>query len=92
MTPAPSSQLTGENAASGPATGHYWTAGRCRPSPHRFSRAAGSLAARAGTSDIVAACVAEGAMRRHDLVISSDAGDLQAIAAAIGRHLEIDPP
>lgn len=58
----------------------------------RQARAAGSLAARAGTSDIVAACVAEGAMRRHDLVISSDAGDLQAIAAAIGRHLEIDPP
>jgi hypothetical protein len=40
----------------------------------------------------VDACVVEGAMRRHDLVISADAGDLQAIAAAIGRHLEIGPP
>jgi hypothetical protein len=31
-------------------------------------------------------------MRRHDLVVSSDAGDLQAIAAAVSRRLEIDRP
>jgi hypothetical protein len=40
----------------------------------------------------VDACVVEGAMRRHDLVVSSDAGDLQAIAAAVSRRLEIDRP
>src|SRR5215467_4669938 len=56
------------------------------------ARAVGSLAARAGTTDIVDVCVVEGAMRRHDLVVSSDPGDLQAIAAAAGRHLEIDRP
>jgi hypothetical protein len=33
-----------------------------------------------------------GALRRRDLVISSDPGDLTAIAAAISRHLEIDHP
>jgi hypothetical protein len=56
------------------------------------ARAVGALAARAGTADIVDACVVEGAARRHDLVISSDPGDLHAIAAAGGHHLEVDLP
>lgn len=56
------------------------------------ARAVGALAARAGTTDIVGACVAEGALRRHDLVVSSDEGDLQAIAAAVSRRIEIDRP
>lgn len=56
------------------------------------ARSVGSLAARAATTDIVDACVVEGAMRRHDLIVSSDEGDLRAIAAAAGRHLEIDHP
>jgi hypothetical protein len=56
------------------------------------ARAAGTLAAQAGTTDIVDACVAEGALRRRDLIISSDPGDLHAIAAAISGQLEIDHP
>jgi predicted nucleic acid-binding protein len=56
------------------------------------ARATGSLAARAATADIVDACVAEGALRRHDLVITSDPGDIQAIAAAISQRLETDLP
>jgi predicted nucleic acid-binding protein len=56
------------------------------------ARAAGTLAARAATTDIVDACVAEGALRRHDLVITSDPGDLHAIAAAASQHLELDLP
>jgi hypothetical protein len=31
-------------------------------------------------------------MRRGDLVASSDEGDLQAIAAALNRRLEVDRP
>jgi hypothetical protein len=58
--------------------------------PH--ARATGTLAARAAVTDIVDACVAEGALRRHDLIISSDPGDLHAIAAATSQHLEIDLP
>jgi hypothetical protein len=57
-----------------------------------LARATGALAARSATTDIVDACVVEGALRRHDLIISSDPGDLHAIAAAISRHLEIDHP
>ena len=56
------------------------------------ARAAGSLAARAATTDIVDACVVEGAMRRRDLVVSSDPDDLQALAGAVSRRLEIDRP
>jgi hypothetical protein len=56
------------------------------------ARSAGALAARAATADIVDACVVEGAIRRHDLVISSDEGDLAAIATSTGYDLVIDHP
>ena len=56
------------------------------------ARSVGSLAARAATTDIVDVCVVEGAIRRRDLVVSSDPDDLRAIAAAVDRRLEIDRP
>lgn len=56
------------------------------------ARAAGTLAGRAGVTDVVDACVVEGALRRQDLVISSDEGDLKAVAAAVSRHIEINHP
>ena len=56
------------------------------------ARRVGSLAAKAATTDIVDASVVEGAMRRVDLVISSDRSDLQAIAAATGRSLDVEGP
>ena len=54
--------------------------------------ATGTIAGRARTSDIVDANVVEGALRRGDLIVSSDEGDLAAIAAAVGRHIDIDRP
>ena len=56
------------------------------------ARATGTLAGRAGTADIVDASVVEGVLRRGDLIISSDAGDLAAIAAAVSRHIDIEHP
>jgi len=56
------------------------------------ARVVGSFTGRAATTDIVDVCVVEGAIRRHDLVVSSDPDDLQAIAAAVNRRLEIDRP
>ncbi|MHB8451539.1 MAG: hypothetical protein ACYDAQ_14005 [Mycobacteriales bacterium] len=56
------------------------------------ARAVGSLAARAAATDIVDVCVVEGALRRHDLVISSDPSDLGAIASAADRLLDIEVP
>jgi hypothetical protein len=56
------------------------------------ARATGTLAGRARTTNIADACVVEGALRRGDLVITSDQGDLNAIAAAISRRLNTDHP
>jgi hypothetical protein len=56
------------------------------------ARATGTLAGRARTTDIVDACVVEGAVRRQHVVISSDPGDLRSIAAAVGHQLEVDRP
>lgn len=56
------------------------------------ARATGTLAGRARTTDIVDVSVVEGALRRGDLIISSDEGDLTAIATAVGRHVDIDHP
>jgi hypothetical protein len=56
------------------------------------ARSAGALAARAATTDIVDACVVDGALRRQDLIVSSDPGDLRAIASAVGGRVEIDHP
>jgi hypothetical protein len=58
----------------------------------RQARAVGSLAARSGTADVVDACVVEGALRRRDLVVTSDTDDLTAIATAVGRRLEVERP
>jgi len=57
-----------------------------------LARATGALAAKAGTTDVVDACVTEGALRRRDLVVSSDPEDLKALAAAANRHLEVERP
>ena len=56
------------------------------------ARATGTLAGRARTTDIVDVSVVEGALRRGDLIIGSGEGDLAAIAAAAGRHIDIDRP
>jgi hypothetical protein len=56
------------------------------------ARSVGTLAARASATDVVDACVVEGALRRHDLVITSDVSDLAAIAEAAGRVLELEDP
>jgi hypothetical protein len=62
------------------------------------AKATGILAGRAGVTDTdtvtdtVDASVVEGALRRGDLIVSSDEGDLAAIAAAVSRHIDIDRP
>jgi hypothetical protein len=56
------------------------------------ARATGTLAGRARSADIVDATVVEGALRRGDLIISSDEDDLAAIAAAVSRRVDIDHP
>jgi hypothetical protein len=62
------------------------------PLDDTMARATGTLAGRAGVTDIVDACVVEGALRRRDLVISSDERDLNAIAAAVSHRIEVSRP
>ena len=49
------------------------------------ARSVGAIAARAATTDIVDACVVEEAVRREDLVVTSDPDDGQLIASAVGH-------
>ena len=56
------------------------------------ARATGTLAGRARVANIVDTSVVEGALRRDDLIISSDEGDLTTIAAAVGHRVDIDHP
>ncbi|GAC1377723.1 MAG: hypothetical protein NVSMB4_07280 [Acidimicrobiales bacterium] len=56
------------------------------------ARSVGAMLARAAAADIVDGAVVEGALRRHDLVVSSDPDDLTSIATAVGRRLEVSQP
>lgn len=56
------------------------------------ARLVGTLAASAGATDVVDATVVEGALRRRDLVISSDPDHLRSIAGAVGRRVEVERP
>ncbi|HJR69857.1 MAG TPA: twitching motility protein PilT [Gammaproteobacteria bacterium] len=51
------------------------------------ARAAGIVCARSGTRDIVDAVVVAGALTRGDLVVTSDADDLERIASALGGSI-----
>jgi hypothetical protein len=56
------------------------------------ARAVGVLAGKTGATDVVDATVVEGALRRHDIVISSDPDDLTSIADSVNRRLEVERP
>ena len=56
------------------------------------ARSVGQLAGRAGADDIVDVFVVEGALRRRDLLVSSDPDDLRAIAAAASRRVRVESP
>ena len=52
------------------------------------ARSAGAALALAETSDVVDASVAVGAAVRSDVVVTSDADDIQHLARAIGQRIE----
>ena len=54
------------------------------------ARAVGTLAARAGHDDIVDGTVVEGAVRRHDAVITSNPTHISSIADATRTRLTIE--
>lgn len=55
------------------------------------ARSAGASCALAGTSDVVDASVVVGALRRDDLVVTTDPDDLRRLALACGGSPRIRP-
>jgi predicted nucleic acid-binding protein len=54
------------------------------------ARRTGALLGAAEAADIVDAFVVEGALRRRDVVVTSDRADIEMLADALGRRLEIE--
>lgn len=54
------------------------------------ARAVGRLASRSRHEDVVDLAVVEGAVRRRDAVVTSDAGDIRRIAEALGERIRIE--
>lgn len=54
------------------------------------AKAVGVLAGKAGHDDVVDVAVVEGAARRGDAIVTSDAGHIRAIAQAAGRRVRIE--
>ncbi len=55
------------------------------------ARAVGTLAERSGHDDIVDVTVVEGAIRRHDAVVTSNQTHIRTIAGSVSARLAIEP-
>lgn len=55
------------------------------------ARIAGALLGRANSTDVADATVTGGALARRDAVVTSDPGDIAALAGAVGRRLDLIP-
>lgn len=60
------------------------------PMSEPLARAVGVIAGRSSVSDVVDSAVVEGAVRRSDGVVTSDPGDISAIAESLGKSLRIE--
>ena len=60
------------------------------PLSEALARDVGVLAGKARHDDVVDVAVVEGAMRRGDAVVTSDAGHVRKIAAAVGVTIWIE--
>lgn len=60
------------------------------PMSEELARSIGALAGRAGHNDIVDVAVVEGAIRRGDLIVTSDAGDIRKVTVGAGVSLRIE--
>jgi predicted nucleic acid-binding protein len=60
------------------------------PLTDKQAKAVGTLAARAGHDEIVDVTVVEGAVRRHDAVVTSNPSHIRTIADAVRARLTIE--
>ena len=65
--------------------------GACTVEPFDEStaRLAGAMLSRARSTDVVDASVVVGALRRADAVVTSDRSDIEHLARAVGRRVDI---
>jgi predicted nucleic acid-binding protein len=62
---------------------------RIEPFTESQARAAGAALAASGSSDLIDAAVVVTALDRNDMIVTSDPDDLQRIATALGRSVEV---
>ncbi len=62
---------------------------RVEPLTEQQARAVGRLAAQSGHDDAVDLSVVEGAVRRTDVVVTSDPSDIERIAGVVGIELRV---
>jgi len=91
-TPAPVVAQTWRGGSRQALLARFLVGVDIEPMSNEQARAIGILAGQAKVTDIVDATVVEGALRRNDMVISSDPDDLRAIADSVYRRLELDRP
>jgi hypothetical protein len=60
------------------------------PMSEKQARNVGVLAGRSDHDDIVDVCVVEGAIRRGDAVVTSNAAHIRKVAGAVGARLRIE--
>lgn len=53
------------------------------------ARAAGQLLARAKSADVIDASVVAGALRRGDAIVTGDRRDIETLANAVGRRINV---
>lgn len=53
------------------------------------ARAAGQLLARAQSADVIDASVVAGSLRRGDAIVTSDRRDIESLANAVGRRVNV---
>lgn len=53
------------------------------------ARVAGQLLGRAKSADAIDACVVAGALRRGDPIVTSDRRDIENLANAVGRRIDV---
>ena len=94
MQPTLSTVVLGQAWRGGPQARLSRLLRGCRVEPLTESqaRSAGAALAASGSSDLVDAAVVVTALRRDDLIVTSDPDDLRRIASALGRSVELYVP
>jgi hypothetical protein len=90
VVPAPALAQAWRGGVRQAALARLLRACNIEPMSEELARTIGILAGKSSHDDVVDVAVVEGAMRRGDAVVTSDAPHIRKIAAAAGRTLWIE--